>query len=87
MKTFFYWKGSYFDQNKQEVYEEKLKDDFNAAFRKDPKEAHVYIYSNIPNVLSGFVTDETGKEICTFSCEILSGNTASYKIHLTKIQI
>ena len=79
MEKIFHWNNNIqFPQVERESFEIRIEGDLNTAFKKDPKEAHVYFEKYTPGILSGFINDESGKMLCTFTCNPLENNTSTY---------
>ncbi len=79
MQIFFHWNVTNFYNCQQPTYEEKFTDDLQTLFNINPKEAHVYFNLYIPPTLSGIITDEAGKKLCSHNCD-LAGNTTTYDL-------
>lgn len=80
MKTVFHWNNILLNQEEKDGLEWRFVDDLRTLFKADPKEAHVQFERKLPFTLFGFITDESGKELYTFTCDLLNGNTTRYNM-------
>jgi len=80
MKTVFHWDNIFLTQEEKASLEWRFVDDLATLFKEDPAEAHVTFERKLPFTLIGSISDESGRELCSFTCDMLNENTTRYNL-------